>query len=69
MMVIVVGSVSAQQCDAPDYACEDSTQGCLYRYVASVSNPKATDYRNAVRDDPKLVAGSDSTICVPREEI
>ena len=67
--MLLVGSVSAQQCDAPDYACPDSSESCLYRYVASVSNPKASAYKNALQEDAELVAGSDTTICVTRDDV
>ena len=39
-MMMLVGSVSAQECDEPDFVCPDSSKSCLYRYIASVSNPE-----------------------------
>ena len=66
-LMLLTASVSAQECEEPDYICADSGNSCLYRYVASVANPSAPAYVEALSTDAQLTAGTDTTICVPRD--
>ena len=70
-ILLTASAVMAQRppYSEPDYECADSGYSCMYIYVASVGDPKSNGYKNALREDKDLVGGTDSTFCVPRDEI